>query len=154
MRILRVTMLVLVATMVPLAIATEESFYYWAPIAVAVVLTLLEMRNMKRSEGKQEELEQEVRRLQFGWLQLGHDLQLTNAIDAKLFERINERLDALEGTDAVPKEQGEKMTETIGTLKEAYTNMALAFNNHDNRISGLESELPDVAPTARKRGRK
>ena len=139
---------------------TEESLYYWAPIAVAVVLTLLEMRQAKRGEGKQEELEHRVRGLEFGWLQAGNDIRLADALATKLFERINERLEVLEGTEGVPKESAEKMSAEIETIKGAYQNVALAFQNHDARLDNLESdtpaapEVPDRPATKRRRGRR
>ena len=133
---------------------TEESFYYWAPIAVAVVLTLLEMRQSKRSEGHVESLQESFHALHKALIAHSGAVEKSLAIVDKVLERYGERLDSLEGQDGgVPKEAGDKMAGDLETLKYNLGQVALATNNISARVDEVEAAIPDPAPAA-KRGRK
>ena len=137
---------------------TEESFYYWAPIAVAVVLTLLEMRQAKRAEGQIDGLQETFHALHKSLLVHGAAVEKSLAIVDKVLERYGERLDALEGQDTgVPKETGEKLATDMQELRHNLGQVAIAYNNVSARVDAVEDLVPELGTEdkpKRKRGRR
>lgn len=120
---------------------TEESFYYFAPIAVAVLAYLLDVRQARRYELEADAIKERMRAVELAHVSGFADDRLRDAIQDKSLTEHERRLDVLEGQEGgVPKEQGDKLTARLDDLSHTVGNIALAHNMLSNEVKTLKGE--------------
>lgn len=133
---------------------TEESFYYWAPIAVAIVAYLLESRKERHYENKENAVGERMRSLELSFVKMLGDVALFEGITLKTFELVDRRLEALESDEGISKDDATRMATAIDELKGTQGNIVVAYQTLSGRLDNLETDAPEVSTKRSSRGRR
>lgn len=125
-------------------IATEESFYYFAPIAVAVLAYLMDARQARRYELEADSIKDRVRSLEESRAHGIPEAELRISLLEKTTEHHDKRLDALEGMEpGVAREHGEKLQAAVVNLDNNVKDIAYAHNMLEHRIKRISPPEED-----------
>lgn len=122
----------------------EEVFYILIPIAVAVLMFMMDMRENRRHERQRECDVERIRQLELTYMRVEGVAEKQATWTEKMLEQIIYRIEALEGSDSgLPKEHGDSMSKELERLRATSDGLAMMYHELKGRVIGLEGTEGD-----------
>lgn len=119
----------------------EESLYFFAPIAVAILAYLLDVRQARRYELEADAIKERMRAVELAHVSGFANTDLQDKLLDMRLDHHDRRLDALEGQESpIPKEQADKMQARLDDLSSNVGNIAFAHNQLNAKVDKLSGE--------------